>query len=418
MIAISRLSSAAFAVSWLFLTIGVAQSSEKQPQQGQVRALQLSFKRDPRMIDPFRGVAPWVSGSNYVGAYAQDMVEARVEGLDAAGKTFIISAQWKSSDPEMVTVAPSQGDDVQIVVHREGKSKLTVSYQGISQELLVTAKASGKFIQFQITPAAAPQPAVTRIADIQSPLKTTKQEVSYAVGMNIGKALRNQSVEVDDHLLGQGLKDALAGNKTLLSDERAAQVLAGVQTDHRMLQAKSERQALADKNRRDGEAFLAANKQKEGVITLPSGLQYKIIKAGNGPTSKPTDAVTCHYRGSFVDGTAFDSKENVPVSFPVKAVIKGWQEALQLMSVGSKWQLFIPADLAYGEHGSGSGGGRRGGHGRQIIGPNTALVFDLELLSVQSIEEAVSRPVSTDEKPLDADRIEALRKALQVKAPE
>jgi len=133
-------------------------------------------------------------------------------------------------------------------------------------------------------------------------------------------------------------------------------------------------QQLADKNQKEGEVFLAENKKKKGVITLPSGLQYQVIKEGTGKIPKATDTVTTHYRGTLIDGTEFDSsyKRGEPASFPVNGVIKGWTEALQLMKVGSKWQLFIPSNLAYGPQGAG-----------QAIGPNATLIFEIELLSIK-----------------------------------
>jgi FKBP-type peptidyl-prolyl cis-trans isomerase FklB len=411
MITIRRAGFLALAVLSLFATFSVAQSAQDaaHPAQGAVTAIQLSFKRDPRMIDPFRGVGPWSIGPNYTGAYAQDTVEAKAEGVHAAGQLTNISAEWIASDPKMVTVTPIQDDGVKIKVLGAGESKLNVRYQSLSQELVIKAKYSGKFILFQISPPVEPKPSAPGTPGPSSTLKTRKEELSYAVGMNIAKALQKQSVEVDDDLLERGLKDTLAGNKTLLSDERAGAVLAGIDTDQRIVQANLDRKALADKNKREGESFLVENKKKEGVVTLPSGLQYKVIKAGGGQVPKATDVVSCHYRGTFIDGTAFDSKENIPVSFPLKAVIKGWAEALQLMPVGSKWQLFVPSDLAYGERGS--GGGHR--HGPQIIGPNAALVFDLELLSVENAPD-VAATVSTDQKLLDPAAIEALQKTLQV----
>jgi FKBP-type peptidyl-prolyl cis-trans isomerase FklB len=412
MITIRRAGFLALAVLSLFASSGVAQSPQKIAPQAPgavVTAIKLSFKRDPRMIDPFRGVAPWSVGPNYVGAYAQDTVEAKAEGINAAGQASNISAEWIASDPKMVTVTPIQDGGVKIKVLGAGESKLNVTYQGLTQELVIKAKTSGKYIQLQISPAALPKPSAPAIQGPSSTLKTKKEEVSYAVGMNIAKALQKQSVEVDDDLLEKGLEDTLAGNKTLLSDERAAAVLAGVDMDQRIVQANLDRKALSEKNKREGESFLVDNKRKEGVVTLPSGLQYKIIKAGSGQVPKATDVVSCHYRGTFIDGTTFDSKEKIPVSFPVKAVIKGWAEALQLMPAGSKWQLFVPSDLAYGERGS--GGGHR--HGPQIIGPNAALVFDLELLSVENAAD-VATTGATDQKLLDSAAIEALRKTLQV----
>jgi FKBP-type peptidyl-prolyl cis-trans isomerase FklB len=204
-------------------------------------------------------------------------------------------------------------------------------------------------------------------------LTTAKDKTSYAIGMNIGKSLHRDSVDVDTAILAQGIKDALAGTKPLLTDQEAQAVMTTLQNDVRAKQ-QLQRQQAVDTNKKAGETFLAANKAKEGVVTLPSGLQYKILKQGDGPKPDVSDTVVCNYRGTLLDGTEFDSsyKRGQPATFPVGRVIKGWTEALQLMPVGSKWQLFIPADLAYGERGAGG-----------PIGPDATLVFEVELLSIQ-----------------------------------
>jgi FKBP-type peptidyl-prolyl cis-trans isomerase len=208
-------------------------------------------------------------------------------------------------------------------------------------------------------------------------LKTQKDKTSYALGMDLGAKLRSNSVDVDTKILLRGLQDALAGNKTLLTDAERQAVLVQLQNDVRMAQ-QVKMQQLAEQNKKAGEEFLAANKTKEGVVALPSGLQYKILQPGSGPKPTATDSVVCNYRGTLLDGTEFDSsyKRGQPATFPVNGVIKGWTEALQLMPVGSKWQLFIPAELAYGERGA----------GRQI-GPNSTLIFEVELISIQGKEE-------------------------------
>jgi len=234
------------------------------------------------------------------------------------------------------------------------------------------------------TPKAAAKTPVkktataTKSAAAAPALTTRKDKFSYALGMNIGKNLGNQlkqgSVEVDWSLVGQGLKDSTAeGGKTRLTEDEAKAVLTEVQTEVGKQMQEKMKEAAA-KNKAEGEAFLAANKSKEGVVTLPSGLQYKILTAGIGPKPTASDQVVCNYRGTLIDGTEFDSsyKRGKPATFGVGQVIKGWTEALQLMPVGSKWQLFIPSSLAYGERG-GPGG---------AIGPNEALIFDVELISI------------------------------------
>lgn len=205
-------------------------------------------------------------------------------------------------------------------------------------------------------------------------LTTDKQKSSYAIGMNLGAGLRRQEIDVDSAALIQGMKDSLAGGKTLMTEEEATAVLTKLRTE---MQAKQQAKAKAEEanNKKEGEAFLAANKTKEGVVTLPSGLQYKVITQGSGPKPTASDTVTCNYRGTLINGSEFDSsyKRNEPASFPVSGVIKGWTEALQLMNVGSKWQLFIPADLAYGARGTPGG----------PIGPDSTLIFEVELLSIK-----------------------------------
>ena len=204
-------------------------------------------------------------------------------------------------------------------------------------------------------------------------LKTEKDKFSYAVGMSIGNSLKQQKVEVDQAILIQGLKDMLAGKTTLLTPEQAQAVLTQMQTA--MRQKRDEQmQQLAEVNKKAGNAFLTANTTQAGVVTLPSGLQYKILKAGTGPKPAPSDTVSVNYRGTLIDGKEFDSsaKHGGPATFPVNGVIKGWTEALQLMPVGSKWELFIPPDLAYGDHGAGSD-----------IPPDATLIFEVELLSIK-----------------------------------
>jgi len=203
-------------------------------------------------------------------------------------------------------------------------------------------------------------------------LKTDKDKTSYALGMNAGTNFKQQSIDVNTDVFLKGLKDALSGAKPLLTDDEMRSTLTVLQKE--MMAKQTEKmQALGVKNKKEGEAFLAENKKKEGVITLPSGLQYKIIKEGTGNMPKAADTVTTNYRGTLIDGTEFDSsyKRGEPATFPVNGVISGWTEALQLMKTGSKWQLFIPSNLAYGERGTGP------------IGPNAVLLFDVELISIK-----------------------------------
>jgi len=230
--------------------------------------------------------------------------------------------------------------------------------------------------------AAAAQSAPAHDAPAQDApaLATQKDKRSYALGVDIGVTLAQQTLDVDSGLLVRGLEDALTGKKMLLSQDEIHALVVELHTEMQQKQIAAAQQR-AERNKKDGEAFLAANRAKEGVVTLPSGLQYKVLKAGEGPRPTIADTVVCNYRGTLVDGTEFDSsyKRNEPLSIPVGRVIKGWTEALQLMPVGSKWQLVVPANLAYGERGPG--------------GPNSTLIFEVELLSIKE-KPAVVTPSS------------------------
>jgi len=215
-----------------------------------------------------------------------------------------------------------------------------------------------------------------------SPFKSTKEKASYALGMNIGKQLRQNNAEIDTDLYMKALKDAMSGGKLLMTDEQVRETLMAFQ---REMQTKT-----LEKNKTEGEKFLAENKKKEGIVTTASGLQYKIETKGTGKVPGSNDTVVCHYRGTLITGDEFDSsyKRSEPSSFGVTGVIKGWTEALLMMPVGSKWKLFIPSELAYGER------------GRPGIPPNSTLLFDIELVSIKDPSAAptpgpgaVSQPI-------------------------
>lgn len=214
-------------------------------------------------------------------------------------------------------------------------------------------------------------------AKAPEPLTTPKDKLSYAIGTDVGRKLKGQSIDVDPAVVERGLKDALAGTPAAMTDEEMRATLMDLSKQLREKQMAAAKEA-SEKNKKEGGDFLAANKSKEGVVALPSGLQYKVLKSGEGPKPTAKDTVVCNYRGTLIDGTEFDSsyKRGQPATFPVSGVIKGWTEALQLMPVGSKWQLFVPSDLAYGERGAGG-----------EIGPNATLVFEVELLSIQAPDE-------------------------------
>ncbi|HYA12386.1 MAG TPA: FKBP-type peptidyl-prolyl cis-trans isomerase [Thermodesulfovibrionales bacterium] len=218
-------------------------------------------------------------------------------------------------------------------------------------------------------------------------LKDQKDKLSYSIGMNIGNNFKKQSIDVNPDVLIQGIKDALSGGKTLMTEQEVNETLMNFQKEM-MAKQMARQKELGEKNKKEGEAFLAENMKKEDVKTLPSGLQYKVIKEGDGKTPKITDTVTVHYRGTLIDGTEFDSSytRGQPATFPVKGVIAGLTEALQLMKVGSKWQLFIPSNLAYGERGAGDD-----------IGPNATLIFEVELVSIK--EQASKEEKKEEKKP-------------------
>lgn len=219
------------------------------------------------------------------------------------------------------------------------------------------------------TSAFAAEPTVT--------LQSEQDRVCYAIGANvgsgIGRQLKSMGTEVDVQKMVAGFKDALAGTKLQLTEEEITSTLQAFQTKAQEKMMAKQKEA-GGKAVKEGADFLEANKKKEGIVVLPSGLQYKVIKQGDGVKPKATDTVKTHYRGTLIDGTEFDSsyKRNEPASFPVNGVIPGWTEALQLMPVGSKWQLVIPSNLAYGEQGAGAD-----------IPPNSVLVFEIELLEVK-----------------------------------
>jgi FKBP-type peptidyl-prolyl cis-trans isomerase FklB len=218
-------------------------------------------------------------------------------------------------------------------------------------------------------PAGAPKSPGQPASAFANPI----DKRSYAIGMDLGKQFHAQGIEINPDLFAKGIKDATAGGKTLLTEEEARAEITELQAEMRKKMADA-RRVSGEENKKAGDAFLAQNKTKPGVVTLPSGLQYKVVKAGDGKKPTIDDTVVCNYRGTLINGTEFDSsyKRNQPATFPVKGVIKGWTEALQLMPVGSKWELFIPPDLAYGANGAGN-----------LIGPNATLIFEVELLSIQ-----------------------------------
>ncbi len=204
-------------------------------------------------------------------------------------------------------------------------------------------------------------------------VKTDKDKFSYALGMQFGESFRKQSLELDPATFAKAFAEAYNGGKPTMTEDEMHAILTKVSQELKQKQM-AQQAAIGEQTQKDGEKFLAENKQKDGVVTLPSGLQYKILKAGTGDKPTAADTVVCNYRGTLLDGTEFDASEKHggPATFQVGAVIPGWTEALQLMPVGSKWQLFIPSQLAYGAQGAGAD-----------IKPNSTLIFEVELVSIQ-----------------------------------
>ncbi len=221
-------------------------------------------------------------------------------------------------------------------------------------------------------PAAPPQAPPTGAQAAPAAAPPDRARISYALGMDLGTQLQKQGVDIDAAIFAKAVADVLSGAKPEMTPEESRAVIVAFQGELRKKQ-QAAAAAAAQKARKEGEAFLASNKSKEGVVSLPSGLQYKVVKQGTGPKPTLEDTVECHYRGTLIDGTEFDSsyKRNQVASFTVKGVIRGWTEALQLMPVGSKWELYVPSTLAYGERGV------------QTIAPNSTLIFEVELVSIK-----------------------------------
>ena len=199
-------------------------------------------------------------------------------------------------------------------------------------------------------------------------IETDKQKLSYAFGYNVGQKIKQEIADLDEAAFGQAIHDAMTETASRLSSAETQTIVADFQKKR-----QEEIQKAGEKNLKDGKEFLAANKKKKGVITLPSGLQYKILKSAKGEKPTATDSVVAHYRGTLINGKEFDSSitRGEPATFPVAGVIPGWQEVLPLMPMGSKWQVFIPSELAYGARGPGG-----------LIGPNETLIFEIELLKI------------------------------------
>lgn len=244
----------------------------------------------------------------------------------------------------------------------------------MKRELIMAAAVSAVLVGCNLE--SSTETAASAAAPIA--LDSEEKRISYGMGAGLGDRIKRESFGVDVEAFAQGMRDALSGAERLMSQEEVMQEMQAFQ-QKQMAKMQAEQDAMAEKNLQESEAFLADNGAKDGVVTTESGLQYKVVEAGDGAIPTIDDTVEVHYRGTLIDGTEFDSSyaRGETVTFPVSGVIPGWTEALQLMSVGSKWQLAIPSDLAYGPGGTGGG----------PIGPNAALVFDVELLAIKSGEE-------------------------------
>jgi FKBP-type peptidyl-prolyl cis-trans isomerase FklB len=363
----------------------------------------ISFKLDPALTRSMymgdRWVSPLVySSTNQPGDSAT--VEARVYGVDATGSPVPIEPVWALSDPTRLSVTPGEHGNVKITVRGAGESRLRVSAGEVSKELAIKGVQKNNGTHAEIAQSASPAVAEAhgpKAREDQKPqsetvvtgdpaLRDAAARNSYVAGVRMGTALRETAADLDADLVARGVKDALTGAKNPLTADEMKAALAALRSDFETKRVEA-RTLLAEKNKKEGEAFLAENKTREGVVALESGLQYKILKAGDGARPAVRDRVVCQYRGSLIDGTEFDNsfKGGKSITLPLTRVIKGWSQALQLMPVGSKWQLFVPPSLAYGER-----GGRKNG-----IGPNATLVFEVELLSIQEPARAAAKHDAT-----------------------
>lgn len=402
------------------------------PSRPVLSALDVAFKLDTRLTRSLYMGDRWVSPPTHAVTRRGESatVEARVEGVDTSGRRLAISPRWLPEDPSMVTVTPAEASQVRITVRGAGESRLHLTASGVSRNLFIKAVRKDDAIQVAISQVAPEDeerarllggrtqrasyaigidfgrgltrrsvnldvdlfsqalrealsmggtpPTMERKADPLSGDQTTRD--SLVAGAELGGKLRTASAEVDAGLVVRGVADALRGGQALLTESELQAGLAGLQMDSREKRAEA-RMRIAAQNKKDGEAFLAENKTKDGVVALASGLQYRILRDGDGRKPAPDDVVACHFRGTLVDGTEFDSTHGEPLTIPVNRAIRGWREALPLMPVGAKWQLFVPSRLAYGV---------RGAAGK--VGPNATLVFEVELLAIQETKLPTVEP--------------------------
>lgn len=348
----------------------VAEAQDAAPEPYACGELEIALEPTTERLIAARGAAPWKTlRAARLGANDgfPTLVESKTErlrrnwsGVKLARKSWhqTLSTKAFPRSPRQRPVAPSLGRKV-ASLQGAGMVKRSLIAMGLAALLAVAVVA-------QQSPAPKDnQPT--------SPLSTTKDKASYALGMNLGTQLHRAGVDIDPAIFAQGMSDAMSGKTPAMTQEEAQKDVTDLRNEQ-MAKQKQMQAELAQKNAKEEQAFLAENKNKPGVTTLPDGLQYKILKQGDGPKPAVDDTVVCNYEGTLINGTVFDSsyKRGEPVTFPVKEVIKGWSEALQLMPVGSKWQLFVPSALAYGEQ------------GRPGIEPNAMLIFEVELISINN----------------------------------
>jgi FKBP-type peptidyl-prolyl cis-trans isomerase len=265
---------------------------------------------------------------------------------------------------------------------------LCLLFVGTAATLLAAEATPAKPAAAAPKAAAAPAAAQPAAAGTPAaPAASTEDRASYFIGLNLGKSLSQNHVTCNQDLVAKGLRDGLAGAQPMFTEAEMQSAMQELQ-QRVMAEQQAAAKAAGETNQKEAEAFLAKNKTAKGVTTTASGLQYEVIKQGTGPKPKATDTVSVHYRGTLLNGTEFDSsyKRNEPASFVLNQVIPGWTEGVQLMNVGSKYKFYVPPVLAYGERGAGNG----------LIGPNTLLVFEVELLEIKPGEAA---PAAEPEKP-------------------
>jgi FKBP-type peptidyl-prolyl cis-trans isomerase FklB len=296
-------------------------------------------------------------------------IEARAHGIDALGGKVAIAARWSTSDPEMVALSSTEGHEIGLAVRRAGEGSVDVAYAGRSLLLKVRASPAGEGLKVEIVQEGEP--------DAPGTLESETDRISYAAGIDFAVRLRRQGIELNEELVARGLEDGLDGVSPLLTPAQVRSALAELQSRLSAERTRASNQRR-EANERTGNAFLAENAGKAGVVSLPSGVQYKVLQAGEGRKPTASDSVVCHYRGTLVDGTEFDDsrKRGKPATLALGKVIEGWQQALPLMPAGSKWQIVVPPALGYGARGT------RG------IPPGSTLVFEVELLEVREQAQA------------------------------